>query len=600
MENRPFQVLLVQDNPSDVRLFQHMLQAAGTERFALTHVAWLEGALRSVGQQHVDLIFLDLWLPDSQGLDTFLRMHQQAPKVPIVVLASAEDKELALKAIRCGAQDYLVKGQFAGDLLARSACCAMERNRAEQELRRREEQWRTYIEEASDLIFTLDTTGTINSVNRVLCAVSGYIEDELLGRNVLDLIAPASQSGAAAALAKILSEEDVPQIEVEALTKDGHRLVLEVRGRMLYEEGQLAGTFHIARDITERKEAEEALRESENRYRQLFEAESDAVFLIDNETGHILEANWSASAMYGYSRQELLTKRNVDLSAEPEDTQRVTRTEPVIADRVVHIPLRLHRKRDGTVFPVEITGRFFVWQGRSVHIAAIRDITERKEAEEQLKTSLREKDMLLREIYHRVKNNLQVVSSLLELQSQSIQDPQIHALFQESQSRIRAIALIHEKLYRSTDLANIRAPDYFQDLVDHLLSIYGDTEQPISPILLIDDLVLGIDTAIPCGLIVNELVSNVLKHAFPPDRTHGGTVRIGLQAPDAELLVLTISDDGIGLPTDLQLDNLQTLGLQLVDVLVQQLEGTVRVDRRYGTTFTISFPVHEQAESNGA
>ncbi len=139
--------------------------------------------------------------------------------------------------------------------------------------------------------------------------------------------------------------------------------------------------------VEERKRAEEVLRESEERYRQLFEAESDAIFLIENDGGRILEVNGAASALYGYSREELLAKRNEDLSAEPEDTQKVTRETPAVIDQVVTIPLRFHRKKDGTVFPVEITGRFFVWQGRSVHIAAIRDITERKRAEEALRES---------------------------------------------------------------------------------------------------------------------------------------------------------------------------------------------------------------------
>ena len=133
--------------------------------------------------------------------------------------------------------------------------------------------------------------------------------------------------------------------------------------------------------------SEEALRESEERYRQLFELESDAVVLIDNETGRILEANTAASALYGYTREELLRKKNSDLSAEPEETQHVTQTTPVIADQVVFIPLRFHRQSDGAVFPVEITGRFFNWRGRPVHIAAIRDITERKQAEKALRES---------------------------------------------------------------------------------------------------------------------------------------------------------------------------------------------------------------------
>ncbi|GIK40069.1 MAG: hypothetical protein BroJett011_39020 [Chloroflexota bacterium] len=148
-------------------------------------------------------------------------------------------------------------------------------------------------------------------------------------------------------------------------------------------------------DITARKQAEEALRESEERYRQLFELESDTILLIDNETGRILEANSAASELYGYSREELLTKKNTDLSAEPEDTQRVTQTTAPTPDQVVTVPLRLHRKKDGTVFPVEITGRFFIRQGRPVHIAAIRDITERKQAELKLQERNRFIDAIL-------------------------------------------------------------------------------------------------------------------------------------------------------------------------------------------------------------
>ncbi|MCB9134573.1 MAG: sensor domain-containing diguanylate cyclase [Anaerolineales bacterium] len=152
--------------------------------------------------------------------------------------------------------------------------------------------------------------------------------------------------------------------------------------RVCWEEAP--ATLTVAHDITERKMMEQALRESEDRYRQLFEAESDAVFLIENATGQILEANSAAVTLYGYSRVEILVRKNSDLSAEPEETRRVTRSTPIQFEQVIHIPLRWHRKKDGTVFPVEITGRFFQWQGRGVHIAAIRDITFRCQAEEKI------------------------------------------------------------------------------------------------------------------------------------------------------------------------------------------------------------------------
>ena len=151
------------------------------------------------------------------------------------------------------------------------------------------------------------------------------------------------------------------------------------------EQQRTVAIIGAVTDITERKQAEEALQESVDKYRQLFELESDAIFLIENETGQILEANTAAEAMYGYSRKELLCKKNSDLSAEPEETQRVTQSTPVVVNDVVFIPSRLHRKKNGAVFPVEITGRFFNWRGRSIHIAAIRDITARKHTDQLLR-----------------------------------------------------------------------------------------------------------------------------------------------------------------------------------------------------------------------
>jgi PAS domain S-box-containing protein len=178
------------------------------------------------------------------------------------------------------------------------------------------------------------------------------------------------------------SEKKFDEFEELVLELDMARILFAEEEEEEEEEARIVVSI---KDITERKRAEEALRESEERYRQLFEAESDAIVLIDNATGCILEANSAAAALYGYSKEELLSKKNSDLSAEPEETQRVTQTTPVDVNRVVTVPLRFHRKQDGSVFPVEITGRFLIRQGRSVHIAAIRDITERKRAEEALR-----------------------------------------------------------------------------------------------------------------------------------------------------------------------------------------------------------------------
>lgn len=231
-------------------------------------------------------------------------------------------------------------------------------------------------------------------------------------------------------------------------------------------------------------------------------------------------------------------------------------------------------------------------QERTADLAAVNkalraEITERKRAEDRLKASLREKDLLLQEVHHRVKNNLQVIASLLSLQSASIQDPQTFEMFRDSRDRVKSMALIHEKLYQTHDLARIDLAEYLHNLATELFQSYR-----VNPTLIVlnvhaDEASLSLDTAIPCGLIVNELVSNSLKHAFPAGQE--GEVSIDLHAHPQHRWALSVRDTGIGFPADLDFRNTTTLGLQLVMTLVEQLEGTIELERNGGTTFTITF-----------
>ena len=230
-------------------------------------------------------------------------------------------------------------------------------------------------------------------------------------------------------------------------------------------------------------------------------------------------------------------------------------------------------------------------------------VARRKQAEEQLEVSLRKKVVLLQEIHHRVKNNLQVISSLLDLQSATIQDPQAVQAFRESRDRIKAIALVYDSLYRTQDVARIDMGEYIQSEVSHLFIAYG-LDGAVAADVQVDDVSLDVDVAIPCGLIVNELVTNALKYAFPArgSRVNGkeNKVCIKLRAKACEIapadeqcprseFTLVVRDNGVGLPTDVDPENPSSLGLQLVDVLTKQIGGTVEVDRSKGTAFKITF-----------
>lgn len=207
--------------------------------------------------------------------------------------------------------------------------------------------------------------------------------------------------------------------------------------------------------------------------------------------------------------------------------------------------------------------------------------------EEVLKASLREKEVLLKEIHHRVKNNLQVISSLLNLQSGSITAPAVLAIFTESQNRIKSMALIHERLYQSKDLAHIDFSEYVRTLTNHLYRSYVVNTNLIRLAIHVDNIHLNVDTAIPCGLMLNELVSNALKYAFPQGRK--GEIDISLVRREDERLVLIVKDNGVGLPHDMDIKSSKSLGLKLVNILTQQLQGDLQYHVDNGTAFQLTF-----------
>ncbi|ABL00608.1 response regulator [Pelobacter propionicus] len=343
-----------------------------------------------------------------------------------------------------------------------------------------------------------------------------------------------------------------------------------------------------AAERRERRQAEQALRESEEQFRVLAETSPAAIVLFQGE--NIVYVNPSAERLTGYTEEELLGMRygewiHDDFKNLVREWVLVRQQEPLA---LAEYELRYVTKGGEERWALFSAGRID-YKGKPAGIATIFDITGRKRAEEQLRDSLREKEILLHEIHHRVKNNLQIVSTLLDLQSDYIDDEQSLRYFQESQDRINSMALVHEALYRSRDLARIDFTVYLEGLTDHLFKSYVVDPKRISLKCAIAKVTLGIDEAIPCGLIVNELVSNSLKHAFPQGRH--GEILVQCQSAEDGLIRLRVSDNGVGLPPDLDFMATKTLGLQLVTMLVRQVRGelTVQGEVAGGTAFTISF-----------
>ena len=334
-------------------------------------------------------------------------------------------------------------------------------------------------------------------------------------------------------------------------------------------------------EIEERKGTQNALRESEEKYRKLFELESDALFLMDVENGNVLDANIAFIKLYGYTKEEILSMKNVDFSAEPDKTMKS------LQDLEELIPLRYHKKKNGTVFPVEITANIFEHQRRKVCIAAVRDITDRKVIEQQLETSLKDKEVLLGEIHHRVKNNFEIISSLLDMSSMGAENQEIRNLLLASRTRIHTMAMIHSQLYQKDRFDRIDMVRHIEELTGHLLFLYN-SENRITMIVEPSDVYLSLSHAIPCALILNELITNSLKYAFA-DRKQG-KIQISIHSTNDDTVLLCVKDDGIGIPEGTDVKTGDGLGLKLVKhLVVGQLKGKLHFNNNIGTDISIEF-----------
>ena len=322
----------------------------------------------------------------------------------------------------------------------------------------------------------------------------------------------------------------------------------------------------------ELKNAQEALLESEKKYRTLFERNKHPIIVFDDK-GNFINANEAALMFMETDRSNFLTKNLSDFILYSDDVDTVGNKE-------------FWNKQDNLEVTFDIKGKLKILEltltpvylkDETIVFGVGTDITKRKKDEEKILNSLKEKELLLREIHHRVKNNLQIISTLLTLQSSQNNNVNIDDLYRESQNRIQSISLIHENLYHSKDLANINFEVYAKGLITDLFDSYGVDSKMVKLNLEIDDVTMGIETAIPCGLIINELVSNSLKHGFSGLQTGEVNVKLHrLQDGDYSLIV---SDTGNPFPETVNLVNNETLGLELIKNLVNQLDAQLKFDR---------------------
>lgn len=462
-------------------------------------------------------------------------------------------------------------------------------NRTMRQLQESEERYKLFSLITSDYIYSAVVTPDglrTEWASDAFTLITGYTVEDLRGSGAWEAIVHPDDRARATRQAQNVFRNLPVVTEYRIVTKQGE--VKWIRDSIKpiadVQTGTVIRMMGGVQDITERKQVEE-------RFRILIDRSADGIMLMDKR-GIIIFAGASAESIIGYAPEELIGTSIFSILHPSEAKQYTYRFGRLTVEyeRSQQLFGRFRHKNGAWVYIEGMVTNLFNTPSVNAFVANFRDVTARVSAEERQQRSLKEKEILLKEVHHRVKNNMQVISSLLNLQSASLKDASAVALFRESQQRVRSMSLVHEILYQSQDLASVDFASYVKQLVDSLQRSFGARAAAVTVTVKVGSVALEMDEAIPCGLIINELVSNALKYAFPQKRA--GAITVAVKQLRSSAVRLTVSDNGAGIRA--QRGAADSLGLKLVRALTEQLHGTITIDTASGTAVTIEFPIHRQ------
>jgi PAS domain S-box-containing protein len=594
-----YQALLVEDNAGDADLLRELMPESGPVIFHLDNVVRLSSAISLLREKHFDIILLDLGLPDSSGLDTLRSLQEKAITIPIVVLTGTDDEKTGLAAIQEGAQDYIVKGQFSRNLLSRILRYAIERHQNMRMVIKSEQFLRATIDALSSNIAILDDKGIILEVNK------SWREF-------------AQNNGA---LANIVSE-GIDYLKACVNDKEGKEFSDSIRevisGKRTFFEMEYSchspeekrwfngivtrfavdGAIRILvahENITERKIAEESLAHEQYLMQTLMNNIPDHIYFKDRESKFIRISKSHAESFGLKESADAVGMSDFDYFSAEHAHQAYLDEQNIMKTKQIMLKEEKETKVDKSVSWVSTTKLpLYDKEGKIIGTFGIsRDITERKRNEEALLKSLHEKEILLKEVHHRVKNNLQIILSFISLQkhNKTIKDPL--DTIQTIEARIRSIAIVHELVYQSQSVSEIDIRKYITILMNQILGQYG-LSNTVSFVINAEDLFFDINLMVPVGIILNELTTNAAKHAF---KDNNGEISISVKKED-EKFTLIYHDNGRGITDSFDINKTETLGMNLMLSLAHQIEGDINIENDHGSKVTVTFKATKLASYN--
>ena len=591
-------VLIVDDSPEDRAELRRLLLSGSDNRYSFSEADTGEACIKACGVSSgnlPDCIVLDYNLPDYDAPELLpLLGGAESPRCPILVITGSVRNINSRDILSKGAQDFISKSWINPESLTRSLENSIERFRLNREIEYHNKRLKSFLENKAITAWMKDENNRYAYLSENFEKRFNIHRDDWLGKTDFEIWPKRVAEQIWLNDQEVRNSDHALEFIEQAHEPNGNDCWWLVT-KFVFEDldgKKFIGGLGI--DITERKQAELALIDSESRIRLATETTGVGIWEWNLTTNKV---HWDTQ-MFSIYGAEPSPDGFVDYTTWservlPEDLpeQEALMHQAIMRGGINNREFRIRRPNENECRYIQAVETARANDKGEIEwlVGTNFDITDSKTASMKLKAAFNEKEVLLKEVYHRVKNNLQVVSSLINLQARAVKNEEAKNLLRQSADRVKAMALIHEKLYQSDDLAKIDISHYLKTLADSLLYSYNIPPGQIKIIPQIIEAFLDIERAIPCGLIINELLSNNLKNAFPQGQA--GIIEISLSQEGNEYRFV-VADNGIGLPEGLDINNSPSLGLKLISGLaVNQLKGRIAIDRNHGTAFTIHFPV---------